>query len=108
MEHRHQRRALPARGHVGGAKIEHDTDAKPLRQRGAVAELDSQPVLRPVQHGLAMEADHRDVLRCELVLREESFDRFGMSPRDQRLGFAQRTRARHTIGQSRSVNECSP
>ncbi len=89
MEHRHQRRTLPACGHVGGAKIEHDADAKPLRKRGAVAELDGQPVLRPVQHGLAVEADQSDVLRCEFVLREEGFDRFGMSARDQRLGLTQ-------------------
>ena len=88
MEHRHQRRALPARGHIGRAKIEHDAHAKPLCKRGAVAELDRKPVLRPVQHGLAVEADHRDVLRCEFILREESLDRFGMSPRDQRLGLA--------------------
>ncbi len=33
VKDRHERRALPARRHVGGAEIEHDRNAQPLRER---------------------------------------------------------------------------
>ena len=61
MEDRHQRRALPAGGDIGGAEImKPPVMSEPARQRRAVADLHGQPRRRPVQHGLAVEADNRD------------------------------------------------
>ena len=57
---RHQRRALAAGRHVVGAEIIDDIDAKALRQRCAIADLDGEAPLRPVQHGLAVKADDVD------------------------------------------------
>ena len=60
---RHERRALPAGRDVGGAEIMHDRDMDRPGQRRAVADLHRQSLLRPVQHGLAVEADDIDVSR---------------------------------------------
>ena len=49
MEGRNDRRALPARRDVGGAKIMRNRDAEIFRQLSAVADLHRQPLLRFVQ-----------------------------------------------------------
>ena len=57
VEHRHQRRPLPAGRHVGGAEVVGDRYAGKARQRVAGADLHGEPALGPVQHGLAVKAD---------------------------------------------------
>ena len=61
MEDRRERRALPARRHVGGAKIPDDRDAEAIGERLPVADLHGQRPRRIVEHGLAVEADEVDV-----------------------------------------------
>jgi hypothetical protein len=63
MIDRRQRRALPARRDVGGAKIIDDGNAEPRRQCRPVADLKRQAALRPVQQRLAMKSDRRHILR---------------------------------------------
>ncbi len=58
---RHERRALPAGGDVGGAEIMHDRDMDGLGQRRGVADLHRHFLRGPVQHGLAVKADDIDV-----------------------------------------------
>ena len=78
MEHRHQRRALPAGGDIGGAEIVDHRDAEPCGERRAVADLDGQAAVRPVQDGLAVEADHCHFARRHAVGGEKRLDRLGM------------------------------
>jgi hypothetical protein len=78
MKNRHQRSALPAGRDVGGAEIMRHRDAEPFRQRRAIAHLDGEPRLRPVDHGLAMETDHGDIARRDAVVRQQPLDRLGL------------------------------
>jgi len=57
---RREGRALAAGGDIGGAEIVDAGDAQRRRQPGAVAQLPGEAPLRPVQHGLAVHADHVD------------------------------------------------
>ena len=91
---RDERRALPAGGYVGGAKIVHDRDVDRSGQSGGVADLHGQLLRRPVQHGLAVEADDIDILPGDAVLRDEGRDRFGMGLGDGALGLAEDARPR--------------
>ena len=63
VEDRRERRPLPARRHVGGAKIPDDGDAEAIGERLAVADLHRQRARRIVEHRLAVEADEVDVAR---------------------------------------------
>ena len=92
MEHRHERRALPAGRDVGGPQVVHDRDACRVRQRLPVADLDRQAELGPVQHRLAVEADHRDVGGPQPGLAQEICDRLRMGPGDQRLSLGEDAR----------------
>ena len=83
MKHRHQRRTLPAGRDIGLAEIVNHRNAEPLRQLGAVADLDGELVCGWWMHGLAVEADHRDVARRDALGREQALDRLGMGPRGQ-------------------------
>ena len=88
MEHRHHRRPLPAGGDVGGAEVVDHRNAEPGGQLRPVAELDGEPAVRPVQHGLAVKADHLDLARRHAVGGQEGLDRLGMGVGHQlfRLG----------------------
>ena len=96
---RHERRALPAGGDVGGAEIMHHGNVDRLRQRRGVADLHRQLLLGPVQHGLAVEADDVDILGRDAVLGDEGGDRFRMRDRHGLLGLAQDARPRVALRQ---------
>ena len=83
MIDRHQRRALPASGDIGGAEIVHHRQSQRLRKPFAFADLDRQPVVRPMQNGLAVKADDIDRGAIDLVCREKRFHRLGMCARDE-------------------------
>ena len=108
VEHRHQRRALPAGRHVGGAEVVHHRDAEPLRQRETVAHLDGEAGLRLVDHGLAVKADHGDVGRRDVVFRHQALDRLGVGARGQRLGLADHARPRAAIGERHRLGQRLP
>ena len=63
VEHRHQRRALPARRDVGAAQVVDHAHAQRPREPCAVADLPGEAPLGPVRDGLAVEPD--DVERVE-------------------------------------------
>ena len=79
---RHERRALPAGGDVGGAEIVHHRNMDGFRQRGSVADLHRQLPFGAVQHGLAVKADDIDILAGDAVLRGEGGDGFRMRDGD--------------------------
>ena len=81
---RHERRALPAGGDVGGAEIMHDGNMDRLGQAAASPICTVNPALGPVQHGLAVKADDVDVLGGDAVLRGKGGDRLGMGQGDGR------------------------
>ena len=56
------RRAFAARGHVAPPELADDREAQRPGERAAIAELDAQPVARPVQDGLPVEPDGPDVV----------------------------------------------
>jgi hypothetical protein len=89
MKYRHHRRALPARGDVGGAEVVDHGNAEPRGERRPVAELHGQSALGPMQHGLAVEAHHGDRARRHPVRGEEGFDRLGMHVGHQLLGLGE-------------------
>ena len=99
MKHRRQRRALPARGHIGGTKIIDHRNAEPSRQRAAVADLQRQPRFRPVQQRLAVEADRGHFAALQAVGREEGLHRLGMGVVDQPFGLGDDVRPRRPVGQ---------
>ena len=78
-----ERRALPARRHVGGAKIIRDRDAEHFRQLRAVADLHGQPLLRLMQHGLAVKTDNGDIGRHDLMAAQKLLDDLGMDFGDE-------------------------
>jgi len=59
---RHQRRTLPARFDVSGAKIVDHIDAGHSGQRGAIADLPGPVPLRAMQDGLAMKTHQRHLI----------------------------------------------
>ena len=94
MIDRHERRALPAGGDVGGAEIVHYRNVDGLRQRHGIADLHRQLPFGPVQHGLAVKADDVDILAADAVLRGEGGNRLRMRDGDDALGFGQHARPR--------------
>jgi len=75
MEHRHQRRTLPARRHVGCTKIVNHRNTGLARQRGAIAELDGELLGRAMQHRLAMIADDIDRAALDAIRAQERIHR---------------------------------
>ena len=63
MIDRHQRRALPTRAHIGAAQIGDHGNAERAGQHRAVTNLPGPAPLGPVGNGMAMKADHPDILR---------------------------------------------
>ena len=100
MEHRHDRRPLPAGRDVGGAEIVDHRDAEPRRQRAAVAELHGHAAVRPVQDGLAVEAHDRDLARRHAVRRQERLDRLGVHVGHELLGVGEDLRPLGAVGQA--------
>ena len=64
MVERHDGSALAACGNVGLAELAHNGDAKTISQGLAVAELDRQALLGPVEYRLAVKPHQIDLLRC--------------------------------------------
>ena len=60
MIERDQRRALPSRRDIGRAEIRDHIHAELCARARAIEELAGKTLARPVQHGLAMEADDGD------------------------------------------------
>ena len=79
-----------------------------LGERGGVADLHRQPLLRPVQHGLAVEADDIDLFAADVVLRGEGGDRFGMGLGHGLLGLAQDAGLRVTLRQMHGLRQRLP
>ena len=78
MEDRHDRRALPAGGDIGGPEVIDHRNPQPGGERRPIAELDREAAFGPVQNGLAVETDHADRTRRHPVGRQERFHRLGM------------------------------
>ena len=89
VKYRYQGRALSARGDVSGAEVEGDRDAETARERAAVADLDRQTALRPVQNGLTVEADDLDRRQRQAVVREVVLECVAVRACNQRLGLGQ-------------------
>ncbi|KIU32699.1 hypothetical protein SR39_14130 [Methylobacterium radiotolerans] len=89
VEHRDQRRPLPARLDIGPAQVRYDRDAEPGRQCLAVADLDRDSLVRTVDHGLPVEADHVDLGGGQAVLLQEALHGLGVGEGDEGLGFRQ-------------------
>jgi len=99
MIDRDERRALPAGGHIGRAKIVHHRNADRFRQRVGIADLYGQPLSRPMQDCLAMEADNLDVFARDMILREEGSNGFGVRHGHGALGLADHARPRVALRQ---------
>ena len=91
MIDRHQRRALPARRHIGRAQVIGDVDAHVAGEERAVADLHGQAPVGPVQHGLAVEADDVDGGGLDALADEKFADNFDVAPRDQLFRRRQRS-----------------
>src|SRR5207237_398780 len=98
--HRDAGRPPPARRNVGRAKVVHDRNAEPFRQRGRIADLNRQPALRRMENRLAVEPDQIDCRRAGPPLfLQELLDRLSMRVGDDPLGFGERARSRVAIRQ---------
>src|SRR5436305_782499 len=73
MEDRDHRRALASGRKVGGAKVINDGYAESISERGTVAELDAEPMHRPVHHRLAMKSDKCDRAGVHAIGSQEGF-----------------------------------
>ena len=103
MEHRYQRRALPARGHVGHAKLVHDRHTQRRRQRCAITDLNRPPPLRLMHDRLAMQTDQ--VYRPRI--RDQRPGGIGVSLGDgglqPREGLTRRHSRQHGLPQRRRI-----
>ncbi len=92
MEDRDERSALPSRRDVGGAEIVDDGQARPPGKRGAVADLDGEPPIGCVEHGLAVEAHDGGGDTLSGSVGREGVDGGGMGLGDQTFGRGDRAR----------------
>jgi hypothetical protein len=86
---------------IGGAKIVDHRNAETPRQGGAVADLQRQPALGPMQQRLAMKSDRGDGPGLQGVGGEKTRHRLGMRIVDQLLGLRDDRRPRRALGQVR-------
>ena len=94
---RHEGRPLTAGGNVGGAEIMNHRQPQPPRQGRAIADLDGQPPLRSMEHGLAVKAD--DIGPDVRILDEQPLHRVAMGIGDDPLGRGERPRPRRPVGE---------
>ncbi len=85
MEQGHQRRPLAAGRHILRAEVVDDGNAEFSRQQGAVADLPGAALLRPMQDGVAVEADHVDVRGAEACRPQQHAHGLGVIERDLAL-----------------------
>ena len=78
MEEGCQRRALPARRHIGAAQVAHHGNAERPRQRRAVANLPGPAPVGPMRHRMAVKADHPNVLCHMPATPQQVRDRLDM------------------------------
>jgi hypothetical protein len=98
MIHRRERRAFSAGVDVGGAEVIDNWNAEPGCEHAAVADLNRQPALGPMQHGLAVEPDHGDVARPNTIGGQERCHRFDMRVIYSRLGGGDDLRSGPALG----------
>src|SRR5205823_2676739 len=67
----YERRPLPSRSYIGGAKVIDDGLIEPARQKWAVTKLHGQALLRAMENGLAVKADKVDLGISEATFRAE-------------------------------------
>jgi hypothetical protein len=89
MEYRHEWRPLPAFRHIGRAKIINDLDPQPSGKSLAVAELDSETALRPVQDCLPVEPHKVHVFTANRFRRQKRFNSFRMADSNHCVGWRQ-------------------
>ncbi len=77
-----ERRAFAPRCDVGRAEIADDIDAKRGGGARAIAELASEALARPMQHGLPVQPDQGDATPVDGELAKEGFDRADMGVGD--------------------------
>ena len=108
VEHRHQRRALAARRHIGGAEIMNHGHVQPAGERQAVADLHRQLGRRSMQHGLPVKADNGDALFADMLIGKKRLDRLGMRAGDEGFRFGEHARPLVAGGQSGARSQRLP
>ena len=108
MEHRHQRRALPAGHDVGLAEITSDRNTDPPRDLVAAPDLHREPRRRLVQDRLTMEADDVDAGAVDALGGEELLDRLHMGARDEGFRLGEHAGTRRAVGQPRAFRQRLP
>jgi hypothetical protein len=86
MIERHQGRALPARRHIGAAKIIDHINAGQLRQQRTIADLPGPVFLGAMQDGLAVKANQVDITGLQSSLVQQRRHRLGMGLGQDSLG----------------------
>ncbi len=76
-----------------------DGQAQPIGERLAAADLHGEPVMRPMQHRLAMKSHHIDAVGADTMRGEKARDCGGMAFGHHLLGSRQRSRARFPVVQ---------
>ena len=82
MIDRHQRRALPASGDIGGAKVVHHGQSQCRCECRTIADLHREAIMRPMQNRLAVKAHDIDRAAIEPVRGKKRFHRLGMRTGD--------------------------
>jgi hypothetical protein len=108
MEGGNDRRALPARRHVGGAKIMRDRDPEAFRQPCAVADLHRQPLLRLVQNRLAVKPDKGHIGGHDLIAVQKLLNDLGMDFCDESFRPFQHAGPLPPFGERSAFCQCIP
>ncbi len=82
VEDGNKRRSLPSLRDIGGTKIMDNFDAQSFGEHRAIADLNGEAPLRPVQNRLAMKADQIDLPTVDVLGAEKAFNRTHMTVRD--------------------------
>lgn len=84
----HQRGPLTSRHHVGNAHVIDDRNANRLGEPSAVTNLNRQPPLRGMQHGVAVKSNDFNIGGLDPRIFQEVRDRLGVQVRQILLGQA--------------------
>ena len=102
---RNDGRPLAAAGHIGRPEVMHHTNSQPVGERLPVADLDGQPVVRPVQDRLPMESHDVDRLGLEPVLGQKALDGLGVTVGHHALAGGELRRSGVAIAQANGLVE---
>ncbi len=105
MEDRDERGPLPARGDVGGAKVVDDGQPDAASEGGAIADLDGEPAIRRVEHGLAVEAHDRGGDALVGGVGRKGLDHGAMGLRHEPFGGGDRARPLLAAGDGTGLAE---